>query len=108
MMTITASNAMVLKCAAWFIFIVFWIRLAIELWGHPREQDSIPWSQRLESLRHNFELFTTDRNTSTVVGTTIGWRPDPINKEDGYIEVKGKTSSGVPEYKRLIRLGKRK
>ena len=65
--------------------------------------ESIPWEQRKESLKKNMVTFMTDKNNVTVVICTIGWRPDPINGADGFMEVKGPTRSGNREYYKVIR-----
>ena len=47
------------------------------------------WVGRLfsENARHNHELYKSGKaNTNEVRSTTVGWRRDPINGEDGYTE----------------------
>lgn len=84
----------------WMLFLGSWQ-------AYRDEDDTIPWEQRKQSLKDNFEAFTTDRNTKEIRSVTIGWRPDPINKNDGFTEVQGPTRSGNREYYRVIRNGKK-
>lgn len=44
---------------------------------------------------------------SHIVGETIGWRKDPIHKEDGQTEVEP-LDDGTPVYQRTIRRGRQK
>ena len=43
---------------------------------------------------------------SEIVETTIGWRRDPINKEDGQTPVRG--GNGEQEFQTIIRRGSKK
>jgi hypothetical protein len=65
------------------------------------------WIGRLfsEDARHNHELYKSGRaNRNEVRSTTVGWRPDPINKEDGYIyDPNGPSGNPNGEYYRVIR-----
>jgi hypothetical protein len=59
-----------------------------------------------ETARHNAELYRSGRaNRKEVRHTTVGWRRDPHNGEDGYTEDEGLTPSGNREYYRVIRRG---
>jgi len=59
----------------------------------------------LRNATHNAELYRTGRaNWNEVRLTTVGWRPDPINKEDGYTESSEQPSGNHNgEYYRVIR-----
>ena len=62
-----------------------------------------------EDARHNAELERKGLvNPREVRSTTVGWRPDPHNQEDGYTEATGRTPSGKPEYYKVIRSDPRK
>lgn len=67
-----------------------------------------------EDARHNHNLYKSGKaDKNEVRQTTIGWRPDPTNKEDGFtpdpgnsrwIEGKGyDTTSGNKEYYKVVR-----
>ena len=53
---------------------------------------------------YNRRLYREGRaNKQEIRYTTIGWRPDPVNTEDGYLQDRAITPSGEPEYYRVIR-----
>ena len=62
-----------------------------------------------EDARHNAELYRSGRaNRKEVRSTTVGWRRDPHNEEDGFTEDKSSTPSGNREYYKVTREDKSK
>lgn len=73
----------------------------------------------IDNVRHNRELYRSGRaNRNIVQNTTVGWRPDPWNEDDGFVPDPGNldeddklyksnvdhnTPSGNREYHRVIR-----
>lgn len=56
-----------------------------------------------ENIAHNTKLALTGKvNPDIKQKTTIGWRHDPINLQDGYTEVEGQTVSGNREYTKRL------
>jgi hypothetical protein len=77
----------------------------------------------LKNIKHNRDLRRSGQEDPTEVrSTTVGWRPDPINKGDGFTPDPGNertsldgngteqydTPSGNREYYQVIRPSKRK
>lgn len=57
----------------------------------------IPWSQRVESLA---QTWCRRKPRGMLIGSTIGWRPDPIHKQDGRMHAR---RNGMPdEYARRL------
>jgi hypothetical protein len=57
--------------------------------------------------KHNKQLYKDGKaNKNEVRLTTIGWRQDPIDEQDGQTEDCCNTPSGQPEYYKVIRRGR--
>jgi hypothetical protein len=63
-----------------------------------------------DDARHNHNLYKTGKaNRNEVRLTTVGWRPDPINGQDGYNhDPNGPSRNPNGEYYRVIRSKKRR
>jgi hypothetical protein len=98
--------------AVLFVFLFgIWILsvMASMLKDNTENGESIPLDQRVKSIKHNARMFLTDRNDDeTVVAATVGYRPDPIYKQDGFMEVQRETGDkNATEYQRVIREAKK-
>jgi hypothetical protein len=59
----------------------------------------------IENRRHNAAITEKwHRDGEPIVSTTVGWRRDPINGEDGY-RFDGYDQFGTPTYSKLLRGG---
>jgi len=96
----------------WILLVIggifVWQFICLMIFGKGEPSESIPWEQRKKSLKHNLHMALTDRNDDeTVVAATVGWRRDPIYKQDGYTEVPRETGDKeATEYQRVIRYKK--
>jgi hypothetical protein len=61
--------------------------------------------EMIEIARYNRRLYQTGKaNRDEIHLTTVGWRPDPINKEDGYTKDPCPPSHNPNgEYYRIVR-----
>lgn len=86
-----------------FIFIIIRDILAALLgWGGDGEGSV---SEFFSDVKHNRAIERQWRKDGCpFVSTTIGWRPDPHCKEDGY-KFNGVDDWGTPSYSKLIRGG---
>jgi hypothetical protein len=80
----------------WIILVLFlWQTLTLAFYGRGDDGESF-WEIR----KHNAAIEREwKKNGRPIVGTAVGWRPDPFNKEDGYKD------NGDGSYSRLIRGG---
>lgn len=67
-------------------------------WGRSGDDRNI--AEFMDDVRHNAAIEQKwEKDGRPIISTTIGWRPDPWNKEDGYRD------NGNNTYDRLIRGG---